>query len=313
MAAVETHVDATTERCFDVLADPRSYAYWVVGSDEIREADESWPAVGSRFEHIVLGRAIHDHTVVEEVEENRRLRLRARARPLGTAFVTLTLRPEDGGSRVRLEEEPADRISRIFHNRVADRLLHARNVNSLNRLKELAEGRVPIPTGEHPGTTEGSAPERPKRRTAASRAAEGFGRGFAAGLVGGVAMSASTLAEMRLTGRPPSTVPARAIKRMFGIEKLGETAERRTTTFAHFAVSGLTGGAWGAIAAGEVAGPTGTPLLYTMAALPDTAIVPAMGLAPAPWRWSRADVARTAVHHGVFALATASTFARFKG
>jgi uncharacterized protein YndB with AHSA1/START domain len=310
MAAVEAHVDASTQRCFEVLSDPRSFAYWVVGSRDIREADENWPAVGSKFEHIV-GHVIQDHTIVQEVEENRMLRMRARARPFGTALVTMTLEPHDGGARVRLEEEPADRASHLFHNRLADRLLHHRNVVSLERFKELAEGSVPIPTGEHPGTTQGSKP--PGRfRTVASMAAEGFGRGFAAGIAGGAAMSVSTVAEMKLTRRAPSAVPAQAVRRMFKIEKLGKAGERRMTAVSHFAVSALTGGAWGAIAASEVPGPTRTPLLFSIAVLPDAAIVPAMGLASPPWRWSPADFGRTAVHHAVYSTVTAWAFLRLK-
>jgi hypothetical protein len=213
---------------------------------------------------------------------------------------------------VRLEEQPADRVSRLFFNPLADRILHSRNVNSLNRLKELAEGTVPIPTGEHPGTTQGTPPPPGKFRTRASLVAEGFGRGFLGGMAGGVAMSASTMADMRLTRRPPSPVPADAVKRLLKIRRLGRDGEKRTTTVAHFAVSGLTGGAWGTIAAGEVPGPIRLPLLFTMAALPDTALVPAMGLAPPPWRWSAGDMARTVVHHAVFAAVTASAFLRLK-
>ncbi len=311
MAVVETHVDAPPERCFEVLSDPRSYAYWVVGSREIRAADPQWPAEGARFHHTVAG-GLEDHTVVEEVEPNRRLRLRARARPFGTAFVTVTMQPEDRGSRVRLEEEPADRVTRVLFNPVADRLLRARNETSVNRLKELAEGAVPIPpTQVEQPPAEGTDTA---ARSAARRAepAAGLGRGFVAGLLGGVAMSASTVAEMRLTRREPSTVPARAIERIFGIRKLGDTGERRVTTTAHFAVSGLTGGAWGALASAGLPRRLRMPLLYGMAAAPDAAVVPAMGLAPPPWRWTPADVARTIGHHAVFALVTHAAFSRLE-
>ncbi|HWI22235.1 MAG TPA: SRPBCC family protein [Baekduia sp.] len=145
MALTEIDVDVSPERCFEVLSDPRSYAYWVVGSREVRAADANWPAPGSRFHHTVEP-GVEDHTVVEEVEPNRRLRLRARFRPLGTAFVTLTMQPRGGGCRLRLEEEPADRLSRLMFNPLADRLLHHRNVAAIERLKRLVEGTVPIPT-----------------------------------------------------------------------------------------------------------------------------------------------------------------------
>lgn len=308
MAVVQTHVDAPPERCFEVLSDPRSYAYWVVGSREIRDADPDWPALGSKFHHTFEG-GIEDHTVVEEVEPNRRLRMRAKARPLGTAFVTVTMRPEDGGSRVTIEEEPADRVTRLFFNPLLDRLLHTRNEDSAARLKELAEGRVPMPEGDlKDGPVE--SPGRAEREGLALEPAAGFGRGCLAGLVGGVAMNASTIAEMRLTGREASKVPVKAVERLFDVRVRGDDGERRVTTTAHFLVSGLTGGAWGAVASLGLPKRLRAPLLYVLAAAPDAAIVPAAGLASPPWRWSLDDVARTVGHHAVFAAVTNAVFSR---
>lgn len=310
MAAVEAYVEASAERCFEVLSDPRSYAYWVVGSREVKDAGSDWPAVGSKLHHTIAF-WLKDHTVVEEMEPNRKLRLRARARPAGTAFVTVTMRPEGTGTRIFLEEGPADPLSRLAFNPITDRILRWRNRVSVDRLKDLAEGSVPVPSGDL-GREAASAPT-PAVSRVLSRLASGFGRGFLSGIVGGIAMSASTALDMRLTGRGPSSVPGRAIERSMKIEKLGEAGSRRVTLVAHFAVSGLTGGAWGTVAA---VGPNAVSrgyVLFGLAVLPDLAVVPAMRLAPPPWRWSAADMARTGVHHGVFALMTSSTFARLEG
>ncbi len=314
MATIEAHVDASAERCFDVLCDPRSYAYWVLGSRQIRDADADWPAVGSKLHHTVAA-GIQDHTEVEEVVPNRKLRLRAKVRPLGTAMVTVTMRPEDGGTTLCLEEGPADLASRLLFNPVADKLLHARNEVSIDRLRKLAEETVTIPPEVQLPVSVAeveAANEEPNDRATHPDPAAGFGRGFLAGLAGGVVMSVSTLAEMKLTGRDPSRVPARALERIFGIDKLGETGEERLGAAAHFIVAGATAGAWGAIASSGLPRSGRLPLLFGMAALPDTAIVPAMGLAPAPWSWTRADVGRTVVHHAVFAAATQAFFSRLE-
>lgn len=313
MAQTETHADASPERCFEVLADPRSYAYWPVGSLEIRAADPSWPARGAAFHHTVAP-GITDHTVVEEVEPNRRLVLRGRFRPLGTALITVTIEPEADGSLLRLEEEPADRLSRLLFNPLVDRLLHQRNAVAIGRLKELAEGTTPMPAGDLGSeAVDGSAAAGSEhgRATPGPEPAGDFGRGTLAGLIGGVAMSVSTAAEMRLTGREPSAVPAEAIRQLLGIAKLGETGARRATTAAHFVVAGATGGVWGA-ASTSLRGPMSRLLLYGMATTPDAVLVPAMGLASPPWRWSPADMARTAVHHAVFAAVTYSVFVRLE-
>ena len=51
MATRSTHVAATPDEVWSVLADPWSYATWVVGTVKIRDADSTWPAVGSKLHH----------------------------------------------------------------------------------------------------------------------------------------------------------------------------------------------------------------------------------------------------------------------
>lgn len=141
MARNSTHISAPPERVFAVLTKPGSYGHWVVGSKEIRGADPNWPHPGSRFHHTVgFGPfEVKDSTSVELYEPPRRLRLRAKARPLGTALVTLTLAPEDGGTRVTMVEDPADPLTALVFNPLTHLLVRGRNVESLRRLKEMAE------------------------------------------------------------------------------------------------------------------------------------------------------------------------------
>jgi uncharacterized protein YndB with AHSA1/START domain len=128
------------ERVWAVLADPKTYGYWVVGTDTIRDADEHWPAVGSKLHHRVgIGPfKLNDNSEVLESDPPRRLVLQARGRPFGTARVKLELTEHDGGTRVTMSEGPGDPISRLFHNPLFDRLVRARNHESLRRLAELA-------------------------------------------------------------------------------------------------------------------------------------------------------------------------------
>ena len=132
------------ERVFAVLSDPRSYGHWVVGADTIRDADPTWPAKGSRFYHRVgMGPLkLNDHTEVLEVDPPRKLVLHARARPLGTAKVTLLLTPQGDATHVTMREEAGDPLSRLAINPLTDWLVHHRNVESLRRLKGIAETRV---------------------------------------------------------------------------------------------------------------------------------------------------------------------------
>ncbi len=88
------------ETVWDVLASPGGYGYWVVGSKLIRDADPDWPAPDSKFHHTIgFGPfTVSDHTVSLEARRPDLLCIRAKARPFGTARVTLTMTPRDGGT-----------------------------------------------------------------------------------------------------------------------------------------------------------------------------------------------------------------------
>jgi uncharacterized protein YndB with AHSA1/START domain len=141
MARTEIDIDVPPERVWAVLADAYKYPDWVVGADTIRDVDSGFPAPGTRFHHRVgVGPIkVNDHTEAVEAEPPKHLRLKAKARPLGTAYVDLRLTPTPRGTHVTMNEGPADRLSRLVHNPVADVLLHGRNVESLRRLKQVAE------------------------------------------------------------------------------------------------------------------------------------------------------------------------------
>ncbi len=144
MATNHQQINAPPERVFAVLADHDSYGDWVVGSDTIRDADPNWPAVGSRFHHRVgFGPfKINDHSEVVEVDAQSKLVLHARARPVGTALVTMEWEPRDGGSWVTMGEAAGDALSRLGINPLTDWLVHLRNAKSLRRLQRIAETGV---------------------------------------------------------------------------------------------------------------------------------------------------------------------------
>ena len=70
-----------------------------------------------------------------------RLVMHARARPLGTARITMLLaeREREGGTHVTMIEVAGDRLSQLAFNRVTDPLIHLRNVEALRRLKRIVE------------------------------------------------------------------------------------------------------------------------------------------------------------------------------
>jgi uncharacterized protein YndB with AHSA1/START domain len=132
---------ASPERVFEVLMNTAAYGDWVVGSDAIRETDATWPAVGARFHHRVgVGPfKLNDHTEIVERVPQEKLVLHARARPMGTAVVTILLEPRDGGTLVTMRETAGDLLSHIGINPLTDWLVHLRNRESLRRLARIAE------------------------------------------------------------------------------------------------------------------------------------------------------------------------------
>ncbi len=133
VATTHVQIAAPPERVFAVLADPASYADWVVGSDTVRDADADadWPAVGSRF-HYRVGfwlLKVNDHTEVLGVDPPARLVMRARARPLGTARVTMLLVARAGGTYVTMTETAGDPRSRLALNRSTDPLCTGETLN----------------------------------------------------------------------------------------------------------------------------------------------------------------------------------------
>jgi NAD(P)-dependent dehydrogenase (short-subunit alcohol dehydrogenase family)/uncharacterized protein YndB with AHSA1/START domain len=143
MARNRVHIHAAPEEVFAVLSDPGRYPEWVVGAAGVRDYDEDFPAVGSQFHHKVgtLPISLKDHTEVLEAEPPRRLVLKANARPLGTARIELDLKEREGGTELRMEEVPGDRLtSLVADNPLFDTALRLRNAEGLARLKRLVEG-----------------------------------------------------------------------------------------------------------------------------------------------------------------------------
>jgi hypothetical protein len=133
----------TPTQVFDVLRDGRSYGYWVVGTRTIRDVDPGWPGVGSRVHYTIGYRPLRkdDVTVSNEYEPDHRLALEAHAWPAGTAGVVLTVEPEDGGSRVSIDETPLQGLAKTLHSPLTEVLIKMRNVETLRRLESLARRR----------------------------------------------------------------------------------------------------------------------------------------------------------------------------
>jgi uncharacterized protein YndB with AHSA1/START domain len=138
MAHNEIHVDAPPAAVFEVLADPRLYGNWVVGASTTRAVEGRWPEPGATLHH-TQAFVLHDTTTVVLCEPERRLVLEARARPVVVAEVDIRLTPEGDGTRVSMDEVAKGGLLGALPRAVADALIHARNIETMRRLKRLAE------------------------------------------------------------------------------------------------------------------------------------------------------------------------------
>jgi len=144
MSTTTRTVSATPEQVWEVLSDGWLYPLFVVGASRMRDVDESWPAVGARLHHSVgtWPLLIDDTTEVLEVEEGRRLLLKARGWPAGEAHVDISLRPDGDTTLVTMEEDATAGPGVLVPKPLRDAQLHWRNIEALRRLAFVVEGRT---------------------------------------------------------------------------------------------------------------------------------------------------------------------------
>ncbi len=114
-------------------------------------------------------------------------------------------------------------------------------------------------------------------------------------------MTASQRAEMLATRREPSDVPVRAVERLTGLSVRGTAAR---TAVGHLAQGGLA--AVAILLAQTTRRMPGAPAVMLIAGslvAGDAALVYKLGLAQAPWRWRRRDLAIDATHKLSLAVA----------
>jgi len=140
VACNERTIQATPEQIWAVLADPHAYERWVVGAQDIREADGTWPEAGSKLQHTSgLGPLkLKDNTKVLESEPPRRLVLEARGRPLGIARIEIRLEARGSATLVTMAEDAVRPTPAAIINATLSPLMHSRNIESLQRLEEAA-------------------------------------------------------------------------------------------------------------------------------------------------------------------------------
>ena len=141
------------------------------------------------------------------------------------------------------------------------------------------------------------------------KTASAVGRGLFAGAAGTAAMTLSSTLEMRLRDREGSTAPADAAAKVLGIQPRNPAGKARFSNVVHWAYGTGWGAARGVIGAAGLSGPAATGAHF--AAIWPSALVmlPALGVAPPPWKWGATELGVDALHHLVYVTATSVAYA----
>jgi hypothetical protein len=133
------------------------------------------------------------------------------------------------------------------------------------------------------------------------------GRGLAAGFAGTVALTASQRIEMRLTGRPPSDLPARVAEGVLRIHPSGRRREL-VGTAAHWCNNTASGLGRAALDRAGLRGARAAAAGFALYLGGSAVLFTGLGLAPPLWRRPPRELAIEAVHAAVWAGVTNAAY-----
>jgi len=131
-----------------------------------------------------------------------------------------------------------------------------------------------------------------------------MGRGLFAGAAGTVAMTISNTLEAKLRGRGSSSAPADAAGKVLGIQPRDEASEARFANVVHWAYGTSWGAVRGLLDTAGLNGPQATLAHFAAIWGGAQVMLPALDVAPPPWRSPPLEIAIDAWHHAVYATAT---------
>jgi hypothetical protein len=138
---------------------------------------------------------------------------------------------------------------------------------------------------------------------------EAIGAGVAAGLVGTVALTVTERVEMRLTGRDASTVPGEVGVRLLRRDPAADPElVERLNPVVHWAHGAALGAARGLLDLTQLGRGAATLAFFPLTWGGDATLYRVLGVAPAPWRWSRSELATDLLGKGVLAFATSLAY-----
>lgn len=140
------------------------------------------------------------------------------------------------------------------------------------------------------------------------RVAGTLGKGLLAGLAGTAAITISQMVEMILTDREPSTIPAEAAAKVFGIEPIDEEKKSKLANEVHWAYGTTWGTFRGLLGAVGVKGWPATAAHFVAVWGGALTIQPSLDLAPPIKEWNMQTIITGGIHHAIYAFITGVVF-----
>ena len=136
-----------------------------------------------------------------------------------------------------------------------------------------------------------------------------LGRGLIAGADGTAAMTVSSTLEAKLRDSGSSSAPADAAGAVLGVAPKDDDGAARFSTVVHWGYGTGWGVVRGLLGAAGLHGPTAMTAHWAAVWGSSLAMLPALDIAPAPWKQEGREVAVDAFHHLIYAAGTSAVYA----
>ncbi|MDQ3644236.1 MAG: hypothetical protein M3356_01840 [Actinomycetota bacterium] len=138
---------------------------------------------------------------------------------------------------------------------------------------------------------------------------ESVGLGLAAGAIGTVALTVAEKLEMKVTGREASAVPGQVGTKLSGHEpETNPALVKRLDPIVHWGHGIGLGAVRGLLDVAGLGALAATLVFYPIVFAGDATLYRVLGIAPAPWRWTRAELATDLFGKGILAFATSGAY-----
>jgi len=136
----------------------------------------------------------------------------------------------------------------------------------------------------------------------AAKIADALGKSLVAGLAGTVAITISQMIEMKITERPPSTTPAKAVEKTLEVAPARQSNEKEFSQKIHWVYGISWGAARGILGLLGIRKWAATAIHYTAVTTTAFIMLPALKVAPPLKKWGAKEISIELFHHVVYAI-----------